>query len=194
MVPKGYFFVKPKSIVTDIPTGILAFKAMEGLNAGFETGVSLLKEYLSPFLDKQDSGSPTAEVFLIGFDCVVPERSRLKIYVCNTHLCLENIRSFWTLGGRLSDPTTMKGLAIAEKLWNLLGFSDTMYNEANADQLPLAFYYELKWRGSAPKPQLYLPVHGKNDEFVADALTEFFKYLDWHGYANRYKRDLISNL
>jgi hypothetical protein len=74
-------------------------------------------------------------VFLIGFDCVVPEKSRLKLCVCNTHLCLDNIRSFWTLGGRMSDPTTMKGLA-----------------------------------------KLYLPVQGKSDDFVADALTDFFKY------------------
>jgi DMATS type aromatic prenyltransferase len=194
MVPKSYFFVKPKSIVTGIPTGIQAFKAMEGLNAGFGTSLSLLKEHLLPYLDGRDTGSPATEVFLIGFDCVVPEMSRLKLYVCNTHLCLANLRSFWTLGGCLSDPTTMKGLAIAERLWSLLGFSDILYDEMDVDKLPLTFNYELKLGGSAPKPQLYLPVQGKSDDSVADALTEFFKYLDWHGLACRYKRELVSNL
>jgi hypothetical protein len=88
----------------------------------------------------------------------------------------------------------MKGLAIAEKLWSLLGFSDILYDEMDVDKLPLTFNYELKLGGSAPKPQLYLPVQGKSDDSVADALTDFFEYLDWHGLACRYKRELVPNL
>jgi hypothetical protein len=71
----------------------------------------------------------------------------------------------------MSDPTTMKGLAIAEKLWSLLGFSDTLYDEVDVYKFPLTFNYKLTLGGSAPKSQLYLPVRGKSGDFVADALT-----------------------
>jgi hypothetical protein len=71
----------------------------------------------------------------------------------------------------MSDPSTMKGLAIAEKLWSLLGFSDTLYDEVDVYKFPLTFNYKLNLGGSAPKSQLYLPVQGKSGDFVADALT-----------------------
>ncbi|PLB52028.1 putative dimethylallyl tryptophan synthase [Aspergillus steynii IBT 23096] len=191
VVAKAYVFVLPKSIATGVPTVTLALNAIEGLaDADFGSSLALLREYLLP---GPDSDAPRSEVMLIGVDCVEPQSSRLKLYLVNTHLCLENMRAFWTLGGRLSDSTTMKGLEIAENLWNLLGLSDTVYETVDVDKLPLTFNYELKEKEQAPKPQLYLPVQGKGDEFVADALTEFFKFLDWQGFACRYKQDLISN-
>ncbi|KAA8652095.1 uncharacterized protein ATNIH1004_000999 [Aspergillus tanneri] len=134
------------------------------------------------------------EVFLIRFDCVAPSKSRLKLYIIDPHVRLEDIRALWTLGGQQRDPVTLKGLGIAEKLWNIFGFHDMECPTTDVDRLPMAAYYEMKPGKSTPKPQLYLPLHGRNDEVIADALTEFFRYLEWEGYACRYKPDLISNL
>ncbi|KAB8233939.1 putative dimethylallyl tryptophan synthase [Aspergillus alliaceus] len=194
IVPKGYFFLKPKSIVTGVPTGVLAFDAIERLDAHFHASLAVLKEFLLPWLDAQnDSDAAVSDVFLIGFDCVIPRKSRIKLYVVNTHLSFDNVRALWTLGGRFDDPVTTKGLLIAEKLWSVLHFKELSYADMDADQLPLAVYYEMKHGGTAPKPQLYLPLHGVNDDFIADALTKFFEYLEWGGFAARYKQELISN-
>ncbi|EAW25700.1 uncharacterized protein NFIA_045190 [Aspergillus fischeri NRRL 181] len=76
--------ISPKSIVTGIPSGIVAFKAIEGLNANFGTTSSLLKEYLSPSVHGWDADSPNLEVVLIGFDCVAPE-SHLSGYTFVIH-------------------------------------------------------------------------------------------------------------
>lgn len=191
-VTKAYVFPQPKSIATGIKTSTLVLKVIESLpDADFGPSMTLLKEYLLP---ESNPDASQLEVMLVGIDCVVPQSSRLKLYLVNKHLCLENMRDFWTFGGRLDDPTTMKGLAIAEKLWDLLGFSDTVYDTVGVDKLPLTFNYELKEKESTPRPQLYLPIQGKGDDFVADALAEFFKYLDWEGCAGRYKQELISNL
>jgi tryptophan 4-dimethylallyltransferase/cyclo-acetoacetyl-L-tryptophan dimethylallyltransferase len=61
------------------------------------------------------------------------------------------------------------------------------------DQLPLVVNYELSSGSATPKPQLYLPLHGRNDEAMANALTKFWEYLGWKGLAAQYKKDLYAN-
>jgi DMATS type aromatic prenyltransferase len=194
IVPKGYFFLMPKSVVTGISTSALALNAMERLDAGFEPSLSVLRQFLSPYFDTNVSGSANPQAFSLAFDCVEPRKSRLKLYVVSRDICMENIRALWTAGGRLNDPTTLRGLTIAEKLWSLLGFKDTVYSRMTMEQLPLQVNYGMKSGSSAIKPQLYLPLQDTTDELVADALTEFFKYLEWEGLASSYKDDLVSNL
>ncbi|KAL4875443.1 putative dimethylallyl tryptophan synthase [Aspergillus karnatakaensis] len=199
VVMKVYFPVQPKAVATRTATPTVAFSAIDNLDADFGTSLSLVKEYLHPESDHQSDDQtkpnsvPPFEALLIGIDCVSPELSRLKLYIYNTHFCLENIRAFWTLGGRLTDPATLQGLAIAEKLWEFLGFSEVELGEATTEKLPLMINYEMKQKAAAPKPQLYLPVQDKCDEAVADGLTGFFEYLEWEGLAGSYKRDLVEN-
>jgi DMATS type aromatic prenyltransferase len=194
ITPKAYFFLKAKSIVTGIPIAVLAFEAIEHLGKEFEAGLSVLKRFLSPCLVENPSETNASEILLIALDCVAPSKSRLKLYVANTQLCLDSIRHFWTLGGHLHDPITVKGLAIAEKLWSILRSDETSRSHTDVDRLPLVLNYELKCGGETVRPQLYLPLHGQNDDSVSDGLTDFFKYLKWEGLATRYKQELIQNL
>ncbi|KAJ6186274.1 dimethylallyl tryptophan synthase [Penicillium mononematosum] len=194
VLPKAYFFLKAKSIVTGIPIAVLAFGAIEHLDKGFEPGISVLKRFLSPCLTENPSESNASEILLIAVDCVVPSNARLKLYVANTQLCLDSIRHFWTLGGYLRDPVTVKGLAIAEKLWSFLRLDEASRSHTDVDHLPLVLNYGLEIGGETVRPQLYLPSHGQNDDSGSDGLADFFRYLKWENLATRYKQELIQNL
>jgi hypothetical protein len=84
-------------------------------------------------------------------------------------------------------------LSLVQKLWNILQFDDTIRQPGDINNLPLVFNYQLKG-GSSPKPQVYLPLHGRNDQLNADRLTEFFQFLDWKGVFWNYNQELDSLL
>ncbi|EAU29303.1 predicted protein [Aspergillus terreus NIH2624] len=192
IVPKAYFFLKPKSLATGKSVHDIAFRTIEPIAARqqIESPLSILKTFVAELFAKS---TITSDVFIIAIDCILPEQSRIKLYVADVQLNLATMRHLWTLGGSVADPTTLRGLEIAEELWNILQVGGETRSHTDVDQLPLVVNYELSSSSATPTPQLYLPLHGRNDESVANALTKFWEYLGWKGVAARYKKELYAN-
>ncbi|KAL9079004.1 MAG: hypothetical protein Q9157_002103 [Trypethelium eluteriae] len=123
------------------------------------------------------------EVELVGFDCIEPINSRLKIYVRSHRTSFQDVINALTLGGQLRDADFDRGLAALEELWNaVLGLS----SPANWDQqLPavshrtagILYYYEFKPFLKSIKTKLYIPVrhYVKNDHAAAFGLSEYLQ-------------------
>ncbi|KAF4237954.1 hypothetical protein CNMCM6457_000431 [Aspergillus fumigatiaffinis] len=191
IIPKAYFFLKGKSLASGIPVQDIAFNAIESIAPKqIESPLLVLKAFVTKLFAKP---TVTSDVFILAADCIIPQKSRIKLYVADSQLSLATLREFWTLGGSVTDSATMKGLEIAEELWRILQFDDAVCSHSNMDQLPLVVNYELSSGSATPKPQLYLPLHGRNDEAMANALTKFWEYLGWKGLAAQYKKDLYAN-
>jgi DMATS type aromatic prenyltransferase len=198
IVPKAYFYPEHKTRVTGIPMARLVFDAIRKLkeSESFSGALDKLEDFLAPcFKNKtEDQSVNTAEIFIVAIDYLVPSKSRIKLYVGETRVSFTRVRDLWTLGGVLDDPTTLKGLAILEGIWNVFEMSDSQSSLKDFECLPLGFNYEFSPGKSSPRPQLYIPLHGKNDDLVADRMTKVFKYLKWNRLAARYKEKLTSNL
>ncbi|GFG10815.1 hypothetical protein IFM61392_06590 [Aspergillus lentulus] len=57
----------------------------------------------------------------------------------------------------------------------------------------VAHQAELSSSSATPKPQLYLPLHGRNDKAMANGLTKLWEYLGLKGLAAQHKKDLYAD-
>nr|WJL30548.1 AtaPT E91Q/Y413S [Vector pET-M11-AtaPTE91Q/Y413S] len=195
VIPKVYFSTIPKGLVTETPLFDLTFAAIEQMevyhkDAPLRTALSSLKDFLRPRVPTDASITPPL-TGLIGVDCIDPMLSRLKVYLATFRMDLSLIRDYWTLGGLLTDAGTMKGLEMVETLAKTLKLGDEACETLDAERLPFGINYAMK-PGTAElaPPQIYFPLLGINDGFIADALVEFFQYMGWEDQANRYKDEL----
>ncbi|KAL5361263.1 aromatic prenyltransferase [Aspergillus floccosus] len=169
MTFKVYYMCRAKAAASGLPVSTIIFNAIQRLGSAFEPGVSLLRQFLPPLCE-----TGKADLGLLSFDCVATEFSRIKVYVINQFGSLESIRDLWTLGGALEDQTIMKGLEVLEHVCELIQFrwsDDSRYQ-------PILFNYEIK-KGSVPKPQIYLPLADRNDQYDVAKLKEVFQDLEW---------------
>lgn len=198
VVPKAYFYPEHKARATGIPMARLVFDAIRKLEDSktFSGSLEKLEKFLAPCFknNTEDQSGNTTEVFIVAIDCLVPCKSRIKLYVGETQVTFARVTELWTLGGLLQDSTTLTGLRILEGIWNVLEMGDSQSPLKDFECLPLGFNYEFKPGAEYPKPQLYIPLHGKNDDVVAGKLTKVFDYLKWNGLAAKYKEELTSNL
>jgi DMATS type aromatic prenyltransferase len=169
MTFKVYYMVRSKAAATGLPVHTVLFNAVQRLGSAFEPGLSLLKQFLSPLCDAGET-----DLGLLSFDCVPTESSRIKLYAIKQVGSLDAIRNLWTLGGTMDDPTTMKGLAVLEHVCELLQFGWS----GDSRVQPILFNYEIK-KGSTPKPQIYIPLADRYDEFDSAKLKAVFQDLDW---------------
>ncbi|KAL4891485.1 aromatic prenyltransferase [Aspergillus ambiguus] len=195
VIPKVYFSTIPKGLVTETPLFDLTFQAIEQMevyhkDAPLRSALATLKDFLRPRVPTDASITPPL-TGLIGVDCIDPMLSRLKVYLATFRMDLALIREYWTLGGSLTDLSTMKGLEMVETLAKTLRLGDEACETIDADRLPFGINYAMKpGTSELSPPQIYFPLLGVNDEFIADALVEFFQYLGWDEQASRYKDEL----
>lgn len=189
--PKAYFYPEHKARVMGIPISKLIFNTIRKLDESksFAPALNKLERFLAQGLE-----SNTAEVFTVSIDCLVPSKSRIKLYLGDTHATLARARELWTLGGCLADRATLTGLGLIEVIWAILDMGDFKAEQLDFNYLPLAFFYELRQGSEYPKPQLYIPLHEKNDEAIANKMTEVLEFLKWKDIALRYKPQLMANL
>ncbi|EFQ97023.1 tryptophan dimethylallyltransferase [Nannizzia gypsea CBS 118893] len=198
IVPKAYFYPEHKARMMGVPIAGLVFKAIRKLeeSKSFTLALDTLEKFLAPCFKTRADGyykNPT-EVFAVSIDCLVPSKSRIKLYVGETQATLARVRELWTLGGLLADQATLTGLSLIEAIWDILDMGDSKTQQMDFNYLPLGFYYELQQGTEYPKPQLYIPLHEKNDDTIANRLTKVFEYLKWNDIAVRYKEQLMANL
>lgn len=198
IVPKAYFYPEHKARMTGVPIARLVFNAIRKLEErkSFAPALNSLEKFLAPCFETEtnDYLVNTTEVFAVSIDCLVPSKSRIKLYVGETQATLARVRELWTLGGLLADRATLTGLSLIEVIWKILDMRDSKAPQMDFNFLPLGFYYELQQGTEHPKPQLYIPLHEKNDDTIANRMTEVFEFLKWNDIAVRYKEQLMANL
>lgn len=130
-------------------------------------------------------------------DCVDPKDARIKIYMNIRSNSWNNVVDVMTLGGRLNDEHTLKGIEILKGLYHLLrdepeGHDDDWSKTEHITGIPfsgLQFSVELTASKAIPEVKLYVPMF-QYAETTTKALENFetvLKKLDheW-GHTERY--------
>ncbi|KAF5027512.1 hypothetical protein F66182_383 [Fusarium sp. NRRL 66182] len=129
---------------------------------------------------------------VIGIDCIAPEEgARVKIYIEPQSNTWEAVQQHVTLGGRLTDKTTLEGLAILRDTWNLLinepedkevddHFSKEIL-EKKPDTSGACFSWELKPGHAIPDVKIYVPLHQyfTSDKAITEAMEKVFRKRGW---------------
>ncbi|KAJ5721206.1 uncharacterized protein N7483_009140 [Penicillium malachiteum] len=127
------------------------------------------------------------DLWILSWDCEKPGSSRVKLYVSAKDITLEALEDVWTLGGRVTTPATLDGLALLQELWQALR---PMEQDTG---IRMTISYELVPGSDAPQPKAYLPLSDRNDMELAKKLSCFFKRLGWMELAQSYTESLSSN-
>lgn len=126
------------------------------------------------------------ELELVGFDCVAPVKSRLKVYLRTRMTSFNHVVDVLTLGGTLSidkKEEFKRSISSLKALWNLV--LDLQPETSSSQPLPensertggLLFYFEMCPGSYVLQPKVYIPVRhsGKNDETVAKGFGQFLR-------------------
>ncbi|PYI01306.1 DMATS type aromatic prenyltransferase [Aspergillus sclerotiicarbonarius CBS 121057] len=174
---KGYIFLKLKERASGVPMWRLLSESLGRLDAmagrGDVVAVRQVVEYMK-------EGGGFNEYTYLAWDFVDAAKSRVKVYGVHGDLRLEKAEEVWTMGGRLEDPATLRGLELVRRLWGLLE------GDKLVDVGVLMWNYEIRPGCDMPVPKLYLPLLGRNDMFVAKTLAQFFQSLGWTEQARTY--------
>ncbi|GFF24027.1 hypothetical protein IFM58399_00506 [Aspergillus lentulus] len=162
------FSSKGKSFVSGIPVQDAAFNAIESIAPKqIETPLLVLKTFVTKLFAKP---TVTSDVFILA--------GRLHRSAKVAHQANSGLWADWS-------PTLPR--------WRILLFDDAVCSNSNMDQLTLVVNYELSSGSATPKPQVSLPLHGRNDEAMANVLTKLWEYSGWKGLAAQYKKALYAN-
>ncbi|KAE8135388.1 aromatic prenyltransferase [Aspergillus pseudotamarii] len=192
---KLYFYPQLKSLATGIPRAQLMFNAVRNVDTigAFSESMDMIEEYFA-------SVPATTAPYWISCDLVEPHKSRFKLYIAQFQVSIESAVDLWTLGGRVSDPETMAGLAMVRDLWNSLDIQDGLREQKNRPRnpgdpcniIPMLFNLEIFPGRAYPQPKIYFPTTGMNDLAVAKVMVEFFRQHGLHEHAQSYTDHLAS--
>ncbi|PLB47193.1 dimethylallyl tryptophan synthase FgaPT2 [Aspergillus steynii IBT 23096] len=196
-VVKTYIYPALKALVTGRSIQDLMFDSVHRWSHQSPT----LLNPLSVLSDYIQSRGPESTITprLLSCDLIHPSKSRVKIYLLERTVSLPSLEDLWTLGGRLSDPSTTAGLLLVRELWSLLQMPSGVLSYPDPylplgsipnEQLPLMANYTLHPNDPLPQPQVYFTTFGMNDMAVADALVTFFERRGWADMAASYKESL----
>ena len=133
-----------------------------------------------------------AEIFAI--DCVIPIRSRLKIYMRSRSTCFDSVREIMTLGGALDGSSLKTGLDELLKLWKLVVSQRKEFSTAEELRQKdhrtagILYYFDIKSGTALPGVKVYIPVrhYGQNDLAIAKGLSEYLKSREQDSIAGKY--------
>lgn len=191
---KLYLMPPLKAAVMGITPAELLFTELAkwDTRGAFHAPLTVMQDFLTTAPDPP-------QVLTFGCDLVRPEATRLKIYVQEQNVTLDNVRRLWTLGGRLDDDETRTGLAMVRELWEALGVPEGLRLSTRPPVLGdppfesgILFNFELNPRNPFPAPKIYIPLMGLSDMVIADAVVEFFRRRGWTRHAETYVDNLAS--
>lgn len=113
---KCYIYPALKTHVSGLSFHQLLADAVQNLSPVMNCGksVSMVNDYMEKW------GNYNQYSFL-GFDCIAPSKSRLKIYGALLDITWQKTEEIWTLGGQLSSSEIIKkGLELMRILWDFL--------------------------------------------------------------------------
>ncbi|KAF9776785.1 hypothetical protein IL306_004981 [Fusarium sp. DS 682] len=176
--------------------GFDLIRRLDPLGPSFGPAIDMIERYQSKLY--QD---PPLTV-VIGIDCVCPEEgARVKIYIEPQSNTWEAVEQHVTLGGQVTDKTTLDGLAVLRDMWNILinEPEDKEIDDKFSKEILLkkpgtsggCFSWELKPGQDIPEVKIYVPLNQyfKNDKDAADAMEKVFRKRGWAwGTEGTYKK------
>ncbi|KAH7360215.1 aromatic prenyltransferase [Rhexocercosporidium sp. MPI-PUGE-AT-0058] len=200
---KAYFYPIIKYMTSALNSDRAGFdliRRLDPLGSSFGPAIDLIENYQK--LLYQD---PPMTV-VIGIDCVSPEAgARIKIYIDPKANTWRTVQQHVTLGGQLTDKTTLDGLAVLRDSWNLLinesedkeiednyvkSFTGTQPCSSGA-----CFSWELKPGQAHPDVKIYVPLcqYFKNDKAITRAVENIYRKRGWvWGFEGAYEK-IISD-
>lgn len=113
---KCYIYPALKAHVSGMSFHQLLASAVQRLS-----GVMKCDKVVSMVSDYMEMGGCYNQYSFLGFDCIEPSKSRLKIYGALLDISWQKTEEIWTLGGQLSSSeTNKKGLELMRILWDYL--------------------------------------------------------------------------
>lgn len=186
---KAYFYPIMKYMASQVNSDRATFdliRRLDPLGSSFGPALDLIEDYQK--LLYQD---PPLTV-VASIDCVSPEAgARVKIYIEPRSNTWAAVKQHMTLGGKLTDKTTLEGLAILRDMWNLMinEPEDKEIDEHFAKEVPettpissgLCFSWELKPGAATPDVKIYLslPRFIQGDKAIAEAMEKVFRKRGW---------------
>ncbi|GIK05236.1 aromatic prenyltransferase [Aspergillus viridinutans] len=200
---KAYFNPKAKEIATGTPATEMTWNVLRNLVPCINpASIDVLAQFLT-------ERSVPSTIELVGIDCVDEASlsdARVKLYVHSMSNSFNTVRDYVTLGGRLQDATTLKGLAVLRDIWHLLlqepeGIVGDDYNKPLNDGSMLCqrlyFSFEMRPGREFPEVKTYLPTwnYARSDEAIVQNYEEVFRKCghEW-GMDGRYKKVFESAL
>ncbi|RBQ79419.1 hypothetical protein FVER14953_12218 [Fusarium verticillioides] len=196
---KAYFYPVIKWMTAKKNSDSAGFdliRRLDPLGPSFGPAIDMIEKYQTKLY--QD---PPLTV-VIGIDCISPEEgARVKIYIEPQSNTWEAVVQHVTLGGQVTDKTTMEGLAVLRDMWHILmnepedkefdeKFSKKIL-EDKPDVSGACFSWELKPGQDVPEVKIYVPLNQyfKNDKDTAEAMEKVFRKRGWTwGIEGTYKK------
>lgn len=155
-------------------------------------------DYLFDFLASHKDGC-SLDIVAAAVDCVVPSKSRLKIYVRSSKTSFDSVQATISLGGRIQ-PFTQKTLQDLQELWKLtLGLekdfsSASELRENTCQTAGILYNFNVKVGSQQPEPKVYIPVkhYSPNDRSALRGLTTYLNTNGYGRFTEGYKRALES--
>ncbi|KAF7586729.1 hypothetical protein BBP40_008408, partial [Aspergillus hancockii] len=190
---KMYLYPQLKAIARGRTVSDLIFSALAQTARG-ELSRSGCLSVLESFV--AETNPATTPVTFLSCDLVEANRARFKVYLAEFQFGMESLSRDWTLGGRLDDGETMKGLEMLRELWGAFnlprGLREAPKPGDSPVRLPFLFNFEMGVGREVPRSKVYFPLANVNDLDIANVLTEFFERYGFVGIARRYAEDLVE--
>lgn len=200
---KAYFYPVMKYMTTKLNcdrASLDLIRRLDPCGPLFEAPLKLIEKYQTLLY-----GDPPLSG-VVGIDCVTPEEgARVKVYIDPQSNSWATMENHFTLGGKLTDESTLAGLRILKDMWNLLmnePESRTIDPDLKKETLSTqpspsgaCFSWELTPGKSAPDVKIYFPLrqYYKTDRAIIEALEKVFSKRGWAwGVDGAYKK-IISN-
>ncbi|KAI9687448.1 MAG: hypothetical protein M1822_002057 [Bathelium mastoideum] len=196
---KAYFYPVIKYMTSKSNSDRASFdliRRLDPLGPSFGPALDLIEDYQK--LLYQD---PPMTV-VVGVECVSPEAgARIKIYIKPPSNSWAAVQQHVTLGGKLTDETTLEGLAILRDMWNLMINEpedreiDEHFEKEVLETKPArngtCFSWELKPGKATPDVKIYVSMRQffKNDKAIVEATEKVFRKRGWAwGVEGAYKK------
>lgn len=181
---KGYTFPGVKCLATGEEMSNVVIESIQEYlgDEDRHNTLGLIKEYIDTTDSKANFG------FVYSHDCVVPKKSRHKLYGRTKDLSWNQVQEIWTFGGRVDSTESNLGLEYLEKLWKMLKITDE-----HPSGLHLVWNYETKAGLKVPATKIYFPVYGMNDQENVRAIADYLRQIGLAVHGNVYEEN-VQNL
>ncbi|KAK1573791.1 aromatic prenyltransferase [Colletotrichum navitas] len=183
---RAYFSPILKHVATGDSTESLTFNAIRSLSPGgpdLAPSANATEEYFK-------NASFPIPVEMIALDCIDPAAgARAKLYARTRSNAFSVVRDVVTLGGQISDETTLEGLRGLRSIWHLLHNEPEPYRD-DFDKQPkmentihkgVCYGFELKPGAEWPEVTVYVPLwqYADSDAVIASNLADVFRLRGW---------------
>jgi len=185
---KAYFAPLYQHLLTGKNTDGVIFdllKRLKPLGQGFAPALSKLESFRE--------AEPQRNIDVVGIDCIRPDAgARVKLYTRLTPSVnnFDHIRHQLTLGGRVTDQTTLEAVELLRGIWHLLldepeGFAESRdskpENEPPTPHSGIMISWELQPGIDSPSPKVYVPLwkFSKGNGTIAEMYKQIFQKWGW---------------